>query len=191
MQVRFLSSAPRRSKVRFAPIFFCKENHPPAPLLLFRKRSRAGLFACKRAHYPFAALTTFCGLAPLSRKRYLFRSGKTSRNGLRFIQKARPKPGLSHTAPSFLFVIPPFYRRSRLLGCSLVNALAASPPRYQPFADIAAAGKDGIFSITGTHLGARPALFRFSFAKKINRPLPCPSFPSRVSLSSLIQLQAL
>ena len=66
MQVQVLFLAPRRSKGRFAPIFFFKENHPPAPLLLlFRKKSRSHrLTACKCAVFtPIGSLPTFCGCA--------------------------------------------------------------------------------------------------------------------------------
>lgn len=66
VQVQVLFLAPRRSKVRFAPIFFFKENHPPAPLLLlFRKKSRSHrLTACKCAVFtPIGSLPTFCGCA--------------------------------------------------------------------------------------------------------------------------------
>ena len=64
VQVQVLFLAPRRSKVRFAPIFFFKENHPPAPLLLlFRKKSRSRrLFGCKRPHNGSLSLPTFCEL---------------------------------------------------------------------------------------------------------------------------------
>ena len=53
----------RRSKVRFAPAFFIKINHPPVPLLLLmRKRPRLlRLLACKRARYASTALPLFCG----------------------------------------------------------------------------------------------------------------------------------
>ena len=54
----------RRSKVRFAPTYFClrqKISHPPAPLLLlFRKKSRSAcLFGCKRPHNGLAVATNF------------------------------------------------------------------------------------------------------------------------------------
>ena len=44
-----LLSAPRRSKVRFAPFFFAEKHPPAALLLLFRKRSRqVARLTCKR-----------------------------------------------------------------------------------------------------------------------------------------------
>ena len=63
--VRVPLAPPRRSKVRFTPIyFFTKISHPPVPLLiLFRKRVRSRrLFAGKRAYNGFGSLPIFCEL---------------------------------------------------------------------------------------------------------------------------------
>ena len=62
VQVRFLSSAPRRSKGKLCFDFFMQKSHPPASLLLlFRKKSRsARLLGCKRPRNDSLSLPTFC-----------------------------------------------------------------------------------------------------------------------------------
>ena len=85
-RVQILLPLPRRSKVRFAPFFFCKKNIRLLPCSsFFAKKSRsAHLFACKRAHDGLLSLPTFCELeqvqlSPSKSQKYLFRVTVTSR----------------------------------------------------------------------------------------------------------------
>jgi len=56
-----LSPAPRRSKVRFASIFYVKKSSARFLASPFRKKSRSAcLFSCKRPHVATLSLPTFC-----------------------------------------------------------------------------------------------------------------------------------
>ncbi len=58
-----LSSRPRRSKVLFASIFFCKKSFSRYLASPFSQKSRsARLFGCKRPHNCSLSLPTFCEL---------------------------------------------------------------------------------------------------------------------------------
>ena len=186
--VRVPPSAPRRSKVRFAPTsFFClrqKRRHPHAPLLLLSNCDPLCWLAVGRPPAAFFSNRRSRGAPVPSRP-----GGRPLCSGVFFLPMAKKTPSTRSLAP-------PFQLRPALLARSWQAALRAAF-----FSNRRSQGFPRSFQARGTVRFA-PTSFSACGKKDAIRTLPCSSFPTatrfagsqlagRPSLRSLKTRQAL